>query len=268
MAYRTFSELDENTDIKYNKNYKEFIQYGNAVNNQVNSPFNASNPLTYCLFPTMGTSFQHGSSIANDLTTTYNPKCEYFMAERCSLEWDGFCEAYKLLNIDTYWPNSGVIDSTAYTFAQNFLKNNRPTVGEIMIRNSVNIKFLAFPGVTPDVEQFDPNTANSPNVNVYSNYITTPSIIKSLDKIDIEKDQHIGLMLDNPTPCFDVLSRIYLGFQRKEPTTQKIKGTRLEKFFQQNNTLFDSFLQQAIYRVDSFKIGYVKNKSACSNKHT
>lgn len=264
MAYRTFSELDENIETN-NKNYKSFIQYGSAINNQVESPFNASNPLTYCLFPTMGTSFQHGSSIAQDLTTTYNPKCEYFMAERCSLQWDGFCEAYKVLNIDTYWPNSAVIDSKAYTFAQQYLKNNRPTVGEIMIRNSVNLKFIAFPGVSPDVEQFDPNTANSPDIKMYSNYITTPSVIKSLKNINIEKDEHVSLMLEYPTPCFDVLARLYLGFIRGEPTTKKIKGTRLEKFFQNNETLFNSFIQQAISVVNSFQVKPISQISTCTN---
>lgn len=265
MAYKTFSELDKNID-SINDDYEKFIQYGYPINNQVNSPFNASNPLTYCMFPTMGTSFQHGSSISNDLTTTYNPKCEYFMAERCSLKWDGFCEAYKTLNVDTYWPNSGVIDSRAYTFAQQYLKNNRPTVGEILIRNSVNLKFLNFPGVSPDIEQFDPNTANSPDIKMYSNYITTPSTIKSLNNIDMNKDEHISLMLENPTPCFDVLARIYLGCLRKEPTTDKIKESRLDNFFQQNKVLFENFINQAVVHVPSFKIGPIPKMSTCSEK--
>lgn len=265
MAYKTFSELDENKDTN-NKNYENFFEYGNPINNQVESPFNASNPLTYCMFPTMGTSFQHGSSIAQDLTTTYNPKCEAFMAERCSLQWDGFCEAYKTLNIDTYWPNSAVIDSRAYTFAQQYLKNNRPTVGEILIRNTVNIKFLEFPGVSPDMEQFDPNTANSPLIKMYSNYITTPSVIRSLKNIDIEKDEHITLMLENPTPCFDVLARLFLGFQRKEPTTEKIKNTRLETFFKQNKDLFETFVKQAVVSIDSFQIRPITQMSTCSHK--
>ena len=68
-------------------------------------------------------------------------------------------------------------------------------------------------------------------------------------------------MLENPTPCLDVLARLYLGCVRKEPTTEAIKGTRLEKFFNENKVLIEDFLDQAVGIVDSFQIGPILQMS-------
>lgn len=251
MAYKLLSEFDKN-NTSVNNNYKSFLHFGKAINNQVVSPFNASNPLTYSMFPTLGNQFQHGSSISTMLNTTYNPRTEAFISERCSKTWDGFCKAYYDINIDNYWPNSAVIDVVAYSKAQQFLRNNRPTVGEIMIRNACNRKFISFPYETPSKEQFDPNTANSPDITMYSNYINSPSFIIDLENIDIDKDEHINLLLEHPTPCFDVLIRLYLGFIRKEPTTEKINGTKLEKYFKENKTMMEIFLNENFQSIPSF----------------
>ena len=66
------------------------------------------------MFPTLGSQFMHGSSTSNLLYGNYNQACETFMAEHCAQHWDGFCEAYQKMNIDSYWPNSGVIDAYAF----------------------------------------------------------------------------------------------------------------------------------------------------------
>ena len=267
MAYKSLSDFNKN-DISINQNYKSFYKFGSEINNQVESPFNASNPLTYTMFPTMGNQFQHGSSVSSILNTTYNPRAETYMSQRCSTEWDGFCDAYRILNVDTYWPNSAVIDSVAYNMAQGFLRNNRPTVGEVMIRNAVNRKFLSFPFETPNIEQFDPNTANSPNIAMYSNYINSPSYIQNLKKINIDQDDHIELMLNYPTPCFDVLVRLYLGYIRKEPTTETIKGTKLEKYFNEHKNMIESFLDENFYKIPSFQLkgNQTLQMATCSEK--
>ena len=253
MAYKLLSDFDKNK-ISTNEDYNSFSKFGSSINNQVESPFNASNPLTYSMFPGMGNQFQHGSSVSSMLNTTYNPSAETFMSQRCSTKWDGFCNAYHILNVDTYWPNSAVIDSVAYNMAQGFLKNNRPTVGEILIRNSVNRKFLSFPFETPNVEQFDPNTANSPEIKIYSNYINSPSYVNDLKKINIDEDEHIELMLEYPTPCFDVLVRLYLAYIRKEPSYEKILKTKLEKFFQKNREMIETFLNDNFSKIPSYHL--------------
>ncbi len=265
MNYKNFSEI-ENNSVSVNNNYTPFHDFGKMINNQVESPFNASNPLTYCLFPTMGNQFQHGSSTASVLNTTYNPSCEYFMAERCSKSWDGFCEAYKVLNIDNYWPNVGVVDGTAYSTAQEFLRFNRPTVGDILIRNAVAFKCLEYPFLDFSKTPFDPTTANSPMIKVYSNFTTSPSIIREIKNVD--KDEHISLMLDNPVVCFDVLARLYLSVLRNEKYSNQFRGTRLESYFKSNQQQLDLFLKQAVDMIPSFKLtsNSLHQYSTCSKK--
>lgn len=262
MSYQTFGE--NYNQVSVNTNYSKFLTFGEAINSQVQSPFNAANPLTYCLFPSLGSQFQHGSSTSTLLNTTYNPSCEYYMAERCSNTWDGFCDAYKQINLDTYWPNVGVIDGTAYTMAQTFLKNNRPTVGDILVRNAVNIKFLEYPYMTRSRQQFDPNTANSPDFTMYSNYTTSPSFLKKI--VNVDQNEHVKLMLDNSKACFDVLARMYLAVLRNETNAYLLRNTIIEKHFKENEAQFQSFLRQSIPLIPSYQQSPMKDHTyqSCS----
>jgi hypothetical protein len=232
--------------------YSKIIDFGSQINNQSNSPFNAANPITYCMFPTLGSQFMHGSSTSNLLYGNYNQACETFMAEHCAQNWDGFCDAYQKMNIDSYWPNSGVVDAYAFKFAQAFLKNNSPTVGQNLVRNAMNMKFLDYPYAKYSIAPFDPNTANSPNIKYYSNIDPGPSIIKHIKDIDANED--IKRMLDNATPCFDVIARLYLGFLRKEAHTDAYSKTILEQFFIQNKCILDNYLKQAIDILGSYRV--------------
>ena len=265
MSYKSFQNLSSST-VSVNDHYKKIYDFGNKINDQVKSPFNSSNPLTYCLFPTLGSQFQHGSSTSNMLRSTYNPSCETYMAERCSVEWDGFCEAYKAINSDTYWPNVAVIDGQAYTLAQNFLKNNRPTVGEVLVRNSVNYRFLHFPYLEGSSVPFDPNVANSPMITLYPNSTTSPSLLKNLD--NIETDPHITLMLQNTEACFDILARMYLALARQEPGSEKLRNSRVEKYLLDNQIQLNSFLEQTMDRIPSFQMtpSWYHTYSSCTSK--
>jgi hypothetical protein len=66
-------------------------------------------------------------------------------------------------------------------------------------------------------------------------------------------------MLKYPYVCFDVLGRIYLAYLRKENGIN-IRGTFLEKFFQENKKILNEFIQQAIIFVPSFQ---KENNSYC-----
>lgn len=234
-----------------NAQYKTFYEFGEAINDQVKSPFNSSNPLTYCLTPTLGSQFMHGSTSSRLLYDTNNHACESYMSQRCAEKWDGFCESYQLLNVDSYYPNDAPIDARAFTFAQGFLRNNRPTVGQILVRNSVNIRFLHYPSLFYSEEPFDPNVANSPTIKRYTNYNTGPSVIKPIKNID--RDEHVLLMLKNPKVCFDVLARLYLGFARKEKNTNNFHNSILHRYFLENQTMFENYLQQALQNVPSYQ---------------
>lgn len=230
--------------------YTRIIDFGKGMNDQVCSPLNPSNPLNYCIFPTLSSQFTHGSASSGLLYDTNNINCMSFMSERCKDEWDGFCSGYQELNVDTYWPNAAVIDTAAFELAQFFIKKKN-TVGENVLRNACQRRFISYPGVQPSLQPFDFNTANSPPIAIYPNLITTSSVLQNLENPD--HDQHVLLMLQNPSVCFDVLARIYLGWLRKETSTRYLKNSLLEKYFKSENAIFDAFLEIALPRLQSFQ---------------
>lgn len=232
--------------------YTSFLEFGKGINDQVESPLNPANPLTYCMFPTVGSQFTHGSASSGLLYDTNNVNCMSFMAERCRSEWDGFCDGYVDLNVDTYWPNVAVIDTSAFELAQFFLKKKN-TVGENLIRNTVQRRFISYPNQSPTYQPFDYNTANSPMIAVYANNVNSYSVLQNLDHPD--SDLHVLKMMQYPQACFDVLARIYLGVIRREPQASKITpNTTLGRFLHLQQELLDSFLAIALPRVQSFQL--------------
>jgi hypothetical protein len=246
--------------IKMAKNYARIIDFGKGINQQAASPLNPANPLSYCMFPTLNSQFIHGSTSSGLLYDTNNAACTNFMAERCTDSWDGFCDAYQALNVDTYWPNTASIDSEAFELAQYFIQN-RPSVGDNLVRNTMYRRFLQLPQECPSVQPFDPNVAASPNVTIFQNLVASSSQLHHLE--DVDNDPWISKMVENPRVCFDVLARIYLGVQRKEPAASKIPGTLFAQFLERNAGLFQRFLEVALPRLQSFQEGNVAPKCQC-----
>jgi hypothetical protein len=170
------------------------------------------------------------------------------MAERCSQNWDGFCQAYLDLNVDTYWPNEAVIDAVAYNSVKNFF-NLKPTIGQDLLRNSCYRRFIYIPEATPSKQQFDNTVPNSPVLTIYNNYTTTYSRVQNLKNVN--HDILIQKMLQYPAICFDVLARIYLAQIRNEIN---IKDTILDTFFTENKKILDRFVAMAIQFIPSFQI--------------
>ena len=242
------------------KNYARIIDFGKGMNDQAKSPLNPANPLSYCMFPTLNSQFIHGSSSSGLLYDTNNAACTNFMAERCENSWDGFCDAYQMINVDTYWPNTASIDSEAFDLAQFFLQS-RPSVGDNLVRNTMYRRFIVLPEECPSVQPFDPTVAASPNVTIYQNLVTSSSQLHNLE--DVDNDPWISKMVENPKVCFDVIARIYLGMQRKEPSTSKIPGTLFAQFLERNAPLIQRFLNVAMPRLQSFQPGNVTPKCQC-----
>ena len=209
----------------------------------------ASNPLTYCMVPTLNSQFFHGSLSGGLIYGNQNSNCMNFMAERCSTEWDGFCQAYLDLNVDTYWPNEAVMDAVAYNSVKTFF-NLKPTIGQDLLRNSCYRRFISIPDSRPSMQQFDNTVPNSPLLTIYNNYTTTYSRVQNL--IDINNDVLVKKMLQYPAICFDVLARIYLAHLRNEEGVE-IKNTILEKFFQENQKILNQFVAMAIRFIPSFQ---------------
>jgi hypothetical protein len=232
--------------------YPRFIDFGKGINDQVNDPVNASNPLTYCVFPTVNAQFVHGSTSANLLYSPESPACQAFMTDYCSDKYDGFCETYRVMNVDTYWPNNSGVDIAAQTYANQFQRFN-PTVGDNMIRNVVHRSFILFPGKKYTRKQFDPNVANSPFISVACPSVTGSSKVINLSSPHmVNNHPHVKLMLENSRACFDVLARIFLAVIRREEGVN-IRGTVLDEYLRKHADLFEMFLPHAVKTITSFK---------------
>jgi len=231
--------------------YSTFSNFGKAINTQT-KPTDSSNPLNYCIFPTLSSQFIHGSASSGLLYDNNNTYCMNFMTEYCEKNWDGYCNAFEAINVDSYYPNTAVIDTTAFQLAQFFLKNNHPSLGDMLLRNVIQRKYIDYPGIEKDVVQFDSNTANSPFITIYSNYTLRPSQLKNLETIP--SCPLIQKMLMNPKPCFDVIARLYLGLLRREPLTSYLyQNLLLQDFFKKNQEVLQQFLMLAKTKIPSFQ---------------
>lgn len=224
------------------RSYPTFIEYGSAMNKNVFYPMDQSNPLTYAIMPTFNTCFLHGSSSTNLLKTPYSPASSNYMAERCSDVYDGFCEGYVKMNTDTAWPNVAAIDNLTLNIAKGYLKI-KTTVGQNMIRNAAERRFLTYSGVSKFVEPFDPNVANSPLVTRYSSTYNIGTIgYQNLDDPSaIDNDQLMMAVCDNWPACFDVLTKIYIGYKQKDPRI-KLYPSKFEVFLNEKSKLFEDFI--------------------------
>ena len=224
------------------RSYPTFIEYGAGMNENVFNPMDQSNPLTYVILPTFNNSFIHGSTASNLLYSPYSPGPANYIAERCSDVYDGFCEGYKLMNTDTYWSNTAAIDNLSMNLAKNYLKI-KSTVGQNMVRNAAERRFLVYSNVTQYMEPFDPNVANSPMVTKYSQGYNVGRVgYKNLDNpAAIDNDQLMMAVCENWPQCFDVLTKIYIGYKNNDPRI-KLYPSKFEVFLQEKAKIFEDFI--------------------------
>jgi hypothetical protein len=222
--------------------YSTFAEFGAAMNPNVSNPMDQSNPLTYCIVPTINAQFIHGATSNNLLYTPQGPGCINYMSERCSIVYDGYCRAYNTLNTDTSWPNMGAIDNLTMGIANSWLKI-RPTTGQSMIRNAAERRFLVYPNIVSTSEPFDPNVANSPIVSRYnSSYNSGPVSFKNLDDpVSVDNDLLIDEVKIYWGPCLDVLVKIYKGWKDKNPNIH-LYPSKFEQFLREKAPIFEEFL--------------------------
>lgn len=224
------------------KSYPTFVDYGSAMNENVLNPMDSSNPLSYCILPTFNSQFLHGSTSSNLLYAPYGTGCANYMAERCSVVYDGFCEGYKVMNTDTYWPNVAAIDNLSFNITKNYFKV-KTTVGQNMVRNAAERRFLTYSNVSQRGEPFDPNVANSPIVTKYSQTYNIGTVgYKNLDDPSaVDNDQLIMEMCENYIACFDVLTKIYIGYKNKDPRI-RLYPSKFEVFLKEKSVMFENFI--------------------------
>ena len=226
-----------NSNYAQNFQYAKNINFGKNINQNINRSDDPQNPLTSCIFGTLGTNFLHGPTSRN--YKPYCSECSNYMADRCSgtynqsEAWDDKCSLYMAVNTDTIWPNTAAVNQTAATILPKWRKPR--TVGEQLLRNSLERRFIVYPDTYFRVMQFDPNIANSPYYRQPCNSCVDWNV-RYIDARTIDNDPVMNAALDNFSACVDVFAIIWQAWKNGKLS---IKGTRLEQNLHQNTALYN-----------------------------
>jgi hypothetical protein len=218
--------------------YNNFNQYAN-ISNFGSSIGSSNNPLTMCLTETCDRSFQNGGAIGH-LTGPRSTKCQYFMAERCAKNWDGYCEYfYKENGKSGQW---GYTQPQPNVYARRFaidrgLTKNL-TSGEQLLHNAAELKYCQFLNCTKKCEKFNENDPTSPYITYYvGSDGTAASCVPTCNvdpSTDLDNDYILNKMLDNPEICGGTLVNI---FNTSKNMGTDLSGTRIGRardlYFQQ-----------------------------------
>jgi hypothetical protein len=170
----------------------------------------------------------------------------------CSNKWNEACDIYVNHNCDTSWPNTGAIDAISQRRANAFLQYT-PSVGDNLIRNSVERHFFSYPSANVRLVQFDPNVADSPKYRSYSvdslspYWELHPHVIRN--NLLHDNNPHVKLMLQHPQACFDLLARLYHLQQKGSPqfsnaVNPQIGCSNLTSFFKANAPVLQRYSAQ------------------------
>jgi hypothetical protein len=193
----------------------------------------------YCLLETVDRGFGFGPG-ANTAIGPAAPRCQAFMAEQCSLEWNPFCEAYYRQYGRCGGSNERRFPGTATTasFAQAVGAGGGEgagcraaaaggyghSLGDAMLRQTAVRRYYRLEGHVPShTELLVPADASSPAVTLYS-AMREPGTYKyplseHAHSPMIDHDRVMQLMLANPEPFTDILYDLYTRTQATETHT-------------------------------------------------
>lgn len=223
--------------------YAKTINFGKKTNQNIDRTADPQNPLTTCLYPDLSNQFLHGSTAAN-----LNPdckECQNYMADRCSgvynnkNTWDQYCQAYMMVNNNVNHPNLAAVNvRNSYIMPQ--YREHR-SVGENLLRNSLERKYIAYPGCSLQMEQFDPNIPNSPYYRRSCGCCMASPVVKYINPETIDNEPLMNAALNNFSSCADVLAVIWNAWKSGN---LNISNTRLEKHLQQYNQQYAEIMQR------------------------
>lgn len=200
----------------------------NKLGGNVLSP--VDDPLTYCIAgDTIDNLFLHGN-ISRTVASPYNTNAQAFMSDRCSKNWDGYCE-YAASNTNRSYPNMlSNSDKSDTIYVESDGTRQNATSGEILIHNSFAKKYVNDFDNCKTCEPFDPLVANSPIVCNF-NYSSPPTYEIKDDQIaNLDNDIIMNKILNNPKIGKTILINIY-NTMGKKGSLRKLSNTRLGNFF-------------------------------------
>lgn len=216
-------------------------QYRNITKFGCNDLTPAENPLTYCINDTIDISFNH--SPIGTLYGQSSKKCQAFMSDYCSTNWDEHCE-FASKNVNKSYPNNldrceGKGDTACHDMTQ----------GEILVHNTARKKYRTESlNCTMKCEQFDPTVYSSPlvcyEVGECCNTTNRTCIDRyRVDPAIIDQDPVMNKILVNPKIALTLLVNIYVTM-KLDGSLPSLVATKLGRFYEHNKAYFDSKLKQ------------------------
>jgi hypothetical protein len=157
----------------------------------------------------------------------YSKESQAYMAEKCSIEWDGACELAStnkkknIVNTLHGKHNFHSVDLTA---------------GEILIKNAAKSKYrVNKESCGVKYVQYDPLVAHSPLV-AHRSDVCVP--LYKVDPKTIESDPVMNKILEKPEIALDILKHIH-DTMKSDGSISQLSGTRLGKFFDLNIATFN-----------------------------
>ena len=228
--------------------YANFFDFGKSLNNNIAYTNDPANPLTYSIMPNYNTHFNHGPtahfmSTYTTASTTYMKELAVGMHGADKI-WNTYCQAYYRANPNRYWMNMGAINSQAFNLV-NSVANPKNTVGQNLLRNALELYCIRYPSATFKQEQYDPNIANSPFINI-STGLPGNCQAQIVLPADPDNDRLINQALQDPTACTDVLTYIWAAVMKKMPghlnLRQSLKQSKLYDHLQSKSKYYEYWL--------------------------
>ena len=191
--------------------YANFFEFGKSINNNIKFVNDPANPLTQAIIPDYNSHFNHGPTA--HFSNTWDAQSAAYMKELANgwhgatEDWNQYCETYYMVNTQTFFPNLSAINATAFTTI-NAMAIPKNTVGQNLLRNSLELHCIHYPSATFSRQQYDPNIPNSPIVHIPHTLCgNCPAIVYLPSNPD--DSRIINAVLNDPLACTDVLCYIW-----------------------------------------------------------
>jgi hypothetical protein len=212
--------------------YVSIAQFGNIAE----SP--ADDPLTFCMANTIDKNFIHGP-----LGSLYGPRtkqCQLYLAERCSKNWDGYCEYYyQHQQASGEWPHSQPYPNTVSN--SQYARSDIST-GDQLLANAAERKYCIFPECKKTIDNFDPMNPRSKKIFWYENSYNGIECVPvcKVDPKTIDNDPIMDRLLQKPTVGGNTLINIFNTCRREGIDLRGTKVGKLQEayFKEVGNTKF------------------------------
>lgn len=193
--------------------YASFQSFAPTLNEKI-----VTDPIAWSLY---GNSLNAQFSIGAAGQNKYGPqgeKSQLYMAERCSLNFDGVCE---MVSRDQTILRSNVASIRSPSFPAS---DQIQTVGQALLDNAGQRRFGDLSWCNLSKQKFNDQDPNSP----YVTSISSPNEVPCYPPQNPDQDRLLNRILDEPEAHMVLLTNMYKNTRKNKDA---YKGTRIGKFF-------------------------------------